>query len=500
MRASRTISAASRSPTNSRNFENFTFSDGTLDLTTVFNRAPDAVDDTLANRTEDLPFTIAVSGLTGNDSDPDGNPITFVSVQDAVGGTVGQVGGVIIFEPTANYFGAASFTYTIRDPLGETDTATVNFNITAVNDAPVLDLDADNSAGGNSIHYNTAFTEGGARIPIVDGPSIIDIDDTQINSMTVTLTKADAADSLAILSSEVPAGIQVAVSISASLTRFTFTGAASLAAYETLLTKITFGNASDNPVAGPRTITVTVNDGEADSATAITTVTLSAVNDAPNAVDDTLAAKTEDTPFTIAVSDLTGNDNDPDGPFTLVSVQGPLDVGEVGHVGSVITFTPAANYFGAASFTYTIQDSFGLTDTATVSFNITAVNDAPVLDLDADNSAGANSIHYNTAFTEGGARIPIVDGPSIIDIDDTQINSLTVTLTKADAADSLAILSSDVPAGIQVAVSISASLAQFTFTGAASLAAYETLLTKISFRERLGQSGGGAAHHHGHGQ
>ena len=37
-----------RSPTSSRNFETFTFSDGTLDLTTVFNQAPDAVDDALS--------------------------------------------------------------------------------------------------------------------------------------------------------------------------------------------------------------------------------------------------------------------------------------------------------------------------------------------------------------------------------------------------------------------------------------------------------------------
>ena len=51
-----------------------------------------------------------------------------------------------VFEPTANYVGAASFTYTIRDSFGATDTATVSFNITNVNDAPVIDLDADNSS------------------------------------------------------------------------------------------------------------------------------------------------------------------------------------------------------------------------------------------------------------------------------------------------------------------------------------------------------------------
>ena len=37
----------------------------------------------VAGYTEDTAFTVATSVLTGNDSDPEGNPITFVSVQDA---------------------------------------------------------------------------------------------------------------------------------------------------------------------------------------------------------------------------------------------------------------------------------------------------------------------------------------------------------------------------------------------------------------------------------
>ena len=45
-------------------------------------------------KTEDTPFTIAVSSLIGNDSDPDGDPITFVSVQGAVGGSVSLSGGI----------------------------------------------------------------------------------------------------------------------------------------------------------------------------------------------------------------------------------------------------------------------------------------------------------------------------------------------------------------------------------------------------------------------
>ena len=42
-----------------------------------------------------------------------------------------------------------------------------------------------------------------------------------------------------------------------------------------------------------------------------------------------------------------------------------------------MTFTPAANFNGTTTFTYTAT-SGGVTETATVTVNVTAVNDAPV--------------------------------------------------------------------------------------------------------------------------
>ncbi len=78
------------------------------------NDAPVAVDDGVLAATEDVALTIAPATLLGNDSDPDGNPLTITSVQGAVNGTVALVGGNVVFTPTAGYNGPASFTYTIR--------------------------------------------------------------------------------------------------------------------------------------------------------------------------------------------------------------------------------------------------------------------------------------------------------------------------------------------------------------------------------------------------
>ncbi|MCW0232957.1 MAG: FG-GAP-like repeat-containing protein, partial [Ferrovibrio sp.] len=79
---------------------------------------------------EDRPLTLSTAMLLSNDSDPDSDPLTIQSVQGAVGGTVDfDLDGNIVFTPTANYNGPASFTYTISDGNGGADTATVNLTV-----------------------------------------------------------------------------------------------------------------------------------------------------------------------------------------------------------------------------------------------------------------------------------------------------------------------------------------------------------------------------------
>ncbi|CAG1018901.1 partial Hemolysin, chromosomal, partial [Burkholderiaceae bacterium] len=87
---------------------------------------------------EDTALTIAPATLLANDSDPENNPLSFVSVQGAVNGSVAMSAGNIVFTPQANYSGPASFTYTVSDGQGGTSTGTVSVNVVAVADAPAL--------------------------------------------------------------------------------------------------------------------------------------------------------------------------------------------------------------------------------------------------------------------------------------------------------------------------------------------------------------------------
>ncbi|MCR1810484.1 tandem-95 repeat protein, partial [Sulfurospirillum sp. hDNRA2] len=91
--------------------------------------------DTLTTN-EDTSLSIPTSALLGNDSDNDGDTLSVIDVSNAMHGTVSLASGHITFIPEINYHGEASFTYTISDGKGGSDTATVTLYVNAVNDAP----------------------------------------------------------------------------------------------------------------------------------------------------------------------------------------------------------------------------------------------------------------------------------------------------------------------------------------------------------------------------
>ena len=74
---------------------------------------------------------ISFASLLTNDSDANQDPLTISAVGNATNGSVtldAQTGNVI-FTPTAGYSGPASFTYTVSDGRGGTDTANVSLTV-----------------------------------------------------------------------------------------------------------------------------------------------------------------------------------------------------------------------------------------------------------------------------------------------------------------------------------------------------------------------------------
>ena len=73
-----------------------------------------------------------------------GQPITEGGAPVTVpNGTVALVGGQLVFTPAPGFTGPASFGYTVTDPSGATDSATVTVNVGQANLAPVAQDDTN---------------------------------------------------------------------------------------------------------------------------------------------------------------------------------------------------------------------------------------------------------------------------------------------------------------------------------------------------------------------
>ena len=107
------------------------------------------------------------------------------------------------------------------------------------------------------------------------------------------------------------------------------------------------------------------------------------VNAAPVAVDDTYTTN-EDTSLVVAAGAL-GNDSDADGDaLTLALETVPQHgAGSISSDGSFV-YTPEAGWSGTDSFSYRASDGTAVSEIATVTITVTAVNDVPVVQAGAD--------------------------------------------------------------------------------------------------------------------
>jgi hypothetical protein len=100
-----------------------------VEPTATGNEDPVAVDD-VQRVEENAVLTILPETLLANDGDVDGDTLTIASVSAPVGGTVAlDAAGRVVFTPTPDTFGPASFDYTVSDGKGGVSTATVAVDV-----------------------------------------------------------------------------------------------------------------------------------------------------------------------------------------------------------------------------------------------------------------------------------------------------------------------------------------------------------------------------------
>lgn len=149
---------------------------------------------------------------------------------------------------------------------------------------------------------------------------------------------------------------------------------------------------------GSDSFTYRVNDGSLDSNLAMVTVAVNPVNDAPTVADGS-ASTAEDTAVTGSV---TAHDIDGDS-LSAALVQGPAHGEVVLNADGTYVYTPAADYFGADSFTFQVGDGQAVSGVADVSLAIAPVNDAPVAQDD---------VLTEPANDPGPIRVAVVGGAS----------------------------------------------------------------------------------------
>jgi VCBS repeat-containing protein len=139
--------------------DSFTYraSDGSLtsNLATVtitvnaVNDGPTAANDAYSTN-EDTPLTVPAPGVLGNDTDPDGNPLTAWLGSGTSHGTLTlNANGAFAYTPDANFNGTDTFTYRANDGALDSSPVTVTITVTAVNDAPRVAVAAGGTCGTN---------------------------------------------------------------------------------------------------------------------------------------------------------------------------------------------------------------------------------------------------------------------------------------------------------------------------------------------------------------
>ncbi|MFN7945645.1 MAG: Ig-like domain-containing protein [Blastocatellia bacterium] len=366
--------------------------------------------------------------LTG--SDADGDTITFVIVSGPAKGTLSGTAPNLTYTPNANYNGTDSFTFKANDGKVDSAIATVGLTINPVNDPPVAngqsvtasedtartvtltatDVDGDTltwavvtqpqhgtlSGTAPNLTYTPATNYNGAdsfTFKVNDGKTdssvatvsitVSPVNDAPVaNGQSLTISE-DQAKPISLTGSDVD-GDTLSFTVVNAPAHGTLTGTAPNLTY----TPATNYNGTDS-------FTFKANDGKVDSAVATISLTINPVNDPPVANGQSVTTA-EDTPKAIT---LTGSDVE-GSALTFSIVSGPAKGSLSGTLPNV-TYTPNANYNGADSFTFKVNDGQADSAVATVSITVSAVNDPPV--------AGSQTLNVNEdtpiSFTLTGADI-----------------------------------------------------------------------------------------------
>src|SRR5439155_1484953 len=273
------------------------------------NRPPVANADSYGLNKNSL-LTVNAPGVLSNDTDLDGDTLTAVLVGTAAHGSLTlNANGSFTYTPVSNYFGADSFTYRASDGVATSGTATVSLTITTINRPPVATDDSYNLGKNSSLS--------------VTAPGVL-ANDTDLDG--------DALSVVAFVATVAHGSLTLHADGS-----FTYTPASNY-----------FGGDS---------FSYRASDGVASSGIATVSLTITNVNRAPVATDDSYTLGKNGS-LSVTTPGVLSNDTDLDGDalsvvaFVATVADGSLTL----HADGSFNYTPASNYVGGGSFSYRTDD------------------------------------------------------------------------------------------------------------------------------------------------
>jgi large repetitive protein len=292
------------------------------------NHAPVAVGDDFSVG-QDATLTVAAPGVLANDTDSDGDALTAIEVAGPSHGALTlNADGSLTYTPTAGFFGADSFTYHVSDGTLSSGDVTVNLTVTPINHAPTATNDSFSIAEGGTLEVTAPGVVGNDVDPDGDPLSAV----LAVNAAHGALTlNADGS--------------------------FTYT--------------------PNVGFSGADSFSYHATDGTLTSGDATVNLTVTHVNHAPAAANDSFSVP-QDSTLTITAPGVLANDVDSDGDSVSAVIVAPPTHGALTLLANgSFTYAPHAGFVGIDSFTYRASDGTLQSSVALAAITVTHVNHAP---------------------------------------------------------------------------------------------------------------------------
>jgi cyclophilin family peptidyl-prolyl cis-trans isomerase len=286
--------------------------------------------------------------------------------------TIAADGQSVTYEPADNFFGEETFTYTVVLD-GVESTGEVTVQVFPMNDAPTADDDEFTISNDTEDNFL----------------DVLDNDDID----------PDQNETLRVIDVGTPA--HGTVEIAPNGTHLIYTPDPGFVGQDMFTYEISDGTGS-GALTSEATVTVTVDD-----------------TPRPDAVDDDDTTVQEDSgPVVI---DVLANDSPEQAGASLeVVAVGPAASGSqvvVSGGGATVTYTPAPDFQGTDTFTYTVLEEGGGTSIATVTVEVTNLNDPPT----------ATDDEFNVVKDGGLTELDVLDNDSILPDPDGTLTITSVT-------------------------------------------------------------------------